>query len=111
MTAQQSPIQNFPPSNSVQTSNLAIASLISGILSWIIIPVLGATVAVVTGHRARREIRESMGTITGAGMATAGLVLGYIQLVIVVGTICVIAVLFLLGPVIGEVFSNISNSI
>lgn len=111
MTAQQSPKPNYPQSDLVQTSNLAVASLVSGILSWIIIPFLGAIVAVVTGHMAKREIRESMGTLKGGGMATTGLALGYIQLALIIGFICVIAVLFLLGPVIGDVFSNISNSI
>ena len=41
------------------TNTMAIVSLVSAILSWFIIPFLGAIVAVITGHMARREIRES----------------------------------------------------
>ncbi|NOK62593.1 MAG: DUF4190 domain-containing protein [Chloroflexi bacterium AL-W] len=43
---------------------------------------IGAIVAVVTGHMARREIRNSGGALSGDGMAIAGLALGYSQLVI-----------------------------
>jgi hypothetical protein len=37
--------------------------------------------AVVCGHTARREIRKSEGALGGKGIATAGLILGYIALV------------------------------
>jgi Domain of unknown function (DUF4190) len=62
------------------TSTLAIISLISGIVSWFLIPVIGAVAAVITGHMAKNEIRKSNGMLGGNGMATAGLVLGYVQL-------------------------------
>ena len=62
------------------TSNAATVSLIFGILSWVILPLIGAIIAVIAGHMARREIRDSGGQLGGSGMATAGLVLGYIQI-------------------------------
>jgi hypothetical protein len=58
-------------------STLAIISLIAGIAGWTIIPVIGAIVAVVTGHLAKKEIRESGGALSGDGMALAGIILGY----------------------------------
>ena len=61
-------------------STMAIVSLISGIVSWFLLPFIAAIVAVITGHMAKNEIKKSGGMITGNGMATAGLVLGYIQL-------------------------------
>ncbi len=61
-------------------SSLAVASLITGILSWFLIPIFGALAAIITGHLAFNEIRESRGMLTGKGMATAGLILGYTQL-------------------------------
>ncbi len=63
-----------------QTSSMAVVSLVCGIATWVILPLIGAIIAVITGHMARREIRDSMGRLTGDGLATAGLVLGYLQL-------------------------------
>ncbi len=76
-------------------SNLAIVSLITGILGWILIPVFGSLAAIVTGHLANKEIAESDGKLTGKGMATAGLILGYIQmgfivLILIAAIVCLI---------------------
>ena len=80
-----------------ETSTLAIVSLVSGIVSWFLLPILGAIIAVITGHMAKREIRDSQGRLTGDGMATAGLVLGYLQLVLSVCGLCVAVIFILLG--------------
>ncbi len=82
-----------------QTSSLAIASLVSGIISWFLLPFIGAIIAVVTGHLAKREIRESMGRLTGDGLATAGLVLGYINIGLTVIGACLTVALISLGIV------------
>ena len=66
----------------IRTSNLAIISLVSGILGWTILPWVASLVAIVTGHMARAEIRRSAGTMEGGGLAVAGLVLGYAMVVI-----------------------------
>lgn len=64
-----------------QNSGTAIASLIFGIASWFVLPIIGAIVAVICGHVARSEIRRMPpGMIQGDGMALAGLILGYVQL-------------------------------
>lgn len=65
-------------------SNLALASLILGILGWTIIPTIGSIAAIVTGHMAKNEIKSSMGELGGDGMATIGLVLGYANIAIAV---------------------------
>ncbi len=80
----------------VQTSSLAIVSLVSGIASWFVLPVIGAFIAVITGHMARKEIRASEGRLSGVEMANAGLVLGYIHLALTVFGICLF-VLILAG--------------
>lgn len=100
-----------PQTAQPRTSGLAITSLVTGILSWVLIPILGAIIAVVTGHIAKREIRASAGQLSGEGMATAGLILGYINLLLIAIPCCVIVVLALLGPAIGNVFSEIILSI
>ena len=64
-------------SGSAETSGKAIASLICGIL-FFVFP--SALAAVILGHLSLSEIRKSGGRIVGQGMATAGLVLGYIGL-------------------------------
>ena len=64
-----------------RTSTTAVISLISGILGWSFMPWLGSVVAVVTGHRARAEIRNNPDTVEGDGLAIAGLVLGWLMLI------------------------------
>jgi hypothetical protein len=66
----------------IRTSNLAVISLVSGILGWTILPWVASLVAIVTGHMARAEIRRSAGAMEGDGLAVAGLVLGYAMVVI-----------------------------
>lgn len=72
------------------TSTAAIVSLISGILAYVMLPVIGAIAAVVAGHMAKNEIRRSNGQVGGNGLATAGLVLGYLHLGLVLLAICAI---------------------
>ena len=66
-----------------QTSPLAIVSLVLGIVGLLCCTlfVLGIG-AVVTGFLARKQIAESGGRLKGGGMATAGLVLGAVSIVL-----------------------------
>lgn len=73
------------------TNPLAVVSLVFGILTWCLLPFVGALVAVVCGHLARSEIRRAPPQ-AGDGMALAGLVLGYVHL-----AVCVLGVLVMLG--------------
>ncbi|MDQ2784780.1 MAG: DUF4190 domain-containing protein [Chloroflexota bacterium] len=66
------------------SSGAATASLIFGILSYVFLPVIGAIVAVICGHVAIGQIRTSGNRVGGKGMAIAGLILGYLQIVGVV---------------------------
>ena len=66
-----------------ETAPLAIVSLVSGILGWVALPVIGAVIAVVTGHIARGQIRDARGDLQGDGLAMVGLVLGYLSLALV----------------------------
>ena len=63
-------------------SNLAIASLVLGILGWTVAPGLASIAAIITGHMAKKEIRESVEDVGGDGMATAGLIMGYANVAI-----------------------------
>jgi Domain of unknown function (DUF4190) len=66
---------------STPTNSLAVVSMIFGIVSWLICPIVASLVAVITGHSARSQIQRT--GEGGSGMAMAGLVLGYINLGIV----------------------------
>jgi hypothetical protein len=65
-----------PPAN-----GLAIASLLFGIF-WF--GGIGSVAALVLGYRARREIRRSAGGQRGSGLATIGIVLGWIGIALLV---------------------------
>ena len=94
----EQPIQTPP---AAPTSNLALASLILGILGWTLLPFLGAIGAIVTGHMAKSEIKNSMGALGGNGMATVGLVLGYVSIAIGLCLLCV----FVIFPIVGGLFA------
>lgn len=79
-------------------SQMALISLIAGILGWTILPGIASIVAIVTGHMAKREIRESNGALGGDGLATIGLVLGYLSIGLAVLAICVAVGFFVLIP-------------
>ena len=70
-----------PPAALGRTSGLAIASLALGMLSFACLPVIGGVLALILGLIARGEVRRSAGSVRGRGMATAGLILGAINLV------------------------------
>ena len=75
------------PSNA--TSNLAVISLVAGVLGLTFFPLLGSIVAVITGPMAKKEIIESGGELSGNGMATAGMVLGWIAIALMVLGLCI----------------------
>jgi hypothetical protein len=87
-----------PPVLAPRTNGMAIAALVCGIGGFFVFPASFA--AVILGHIARRDIRRT--GEAGSGMATAGLVLGY------VGT--VIAVLVIIGIILAAFFLASSAS-
>src|SRR5262245_37999877 len=81
---------NFPPYNSalLPTSTMATVSLVAGLLGFTVFPLLGGLVALWAGYAARKETRAIPPTATGDGLATAGIVMGWVQLVLGVVGIC-----------------------
>ena len=65
------------------TNGLAVASLVLGIVGGILCGV-GSILAIVFGFIARGQIRTSQGRQSGDGMATAGIILGFISIALVV---------------------------
>jgi hypothetical protein len=95
-----------------KTNSLAITSLVLGIVSLPLLFCYGSGIpfgiaAIVTGLIGRNQIKASNGLERGEGLALAGIITGGIGAVLIGGAIVVIAILLLLGPVVGNVFSNI----
>ena len=76
---------------SQRTNGMAIAAMICGIAQFFGFWLLGTIPAVVLGHIARRQIRQT--GEQGAGMALAGLILGYVGLGLSVIAVILIALL------------------
>src|SRR5438552_15386896 len=70
------------PQPVARTSPVAIWTLVLAILSFTCGWLFTAIPAVICGRIARSEIRKSGGALGGMGIATAGLILGYIALVL-----------------------------
>jgi hypothetical protein len=88
-------------SPATHTNTLAVVSLVAGILSFFgnIIPVAGgftvALVAIITGHMARGQIKKT--GEQGMGMATAGMIIGYVHIALLVLVVIAIFAIFVLG--------------
>ena len=89
------------PQPIARSSTWAILSLIAGIATWTILPGVTALLAVIFGYVAKKEIRNSNGTVIGSGMATWGLVLGWISLALGLIAICVGLILLITTGAIG----------
>lgn len=67
-------------------SGMSVASLVMGLLwlYWI-----GSILALVFGYLARNEIDQGQGRLTGRGMATAGIILGWVEIGILIVAIVI----------------------
>jgi Domain of unknown function (DUF1707)/Domain of unknown function (DUF4190) len=83
------PGRNPVPLSSGRTNALAAVSLGFGV-GQMFLPFIGAIIAIVTGHVARSQIKETGDY--GAGLAIAGLVLGYLGI-----ALPILFILFVLG--------------
>lgn len=77
-----------------QNNSLAIISFIMGILGLFgLIPLIGSILAVVLGHLARRQLAADPSQ-AGDGIALAGLIMGYVGLVVACSGILVVTLFF-----------------
>ncbi len=76
------------------TSTMAIISLIAGIAGFFLLPVIASIAAIITGNMARGETRANPPTASGDGLATAGIVMGWIQIGMTVVSICCVIAYF-----------------
>lgn len=87
--------------NVLPISTLAMISLIAGILGFTMMPVIGSIVAILTGYSARKETRAAPALAGGDSLATAGIIMGWIQIGLTVVACCCFAAffVFILGAV------------
>jgi len=95
-TGQPAPPGGMPPPGYPQQyrqgpppDGLAIAALVAGIAGFFFCPVIGGVLAVIFGYMSRRNISESNGALSGDSFATAGIILGFIQLGLVLAGIVI----------------------
>ncbi len=95
--------QNLPQSYApvLPSSNLATVSLIAGLLGFTMLPIIGSIIALVTGYEARKETRAVPPRASGDGLATAGIIMGWIEIGLAAIGVCCFAAyfLFILGAV------------
>ncbi|HCS40188.1 MAG: DUF4190 domain-containing protein [Anaerolineaceae bacterium] len=105
----QQPYTSIP--TQPKDSTMALLSLIFGIGAYFILPFIGAIAAIILGHLGKNEIKKSAGMLKGNGMATWGLVLGYVQIGLFVLSVCVVTIIVLTsGSAISDVFNDINSS-
>ena len=93
---------NYYPPAALPTSNMAVISLISGILGLSMFPVIGSIIAIITGQSARGETRANPPRASGDGLATAGIIMGWVGVALGVFGLCIACVAFL--PLLGLPF-------
>jgi hypothetical protein len=71
----------YPP-QAAKNEPLSVWSLVLGIISYVVCPLVAAIPAIITGGRAKKAIDRSGGMKTGRGMAQAGQILGWINVVL-----------------------------
>jgi hypothetical protein len=74
--------------SSVETNGMAVASLILGIGGLTVMPTIGSVLALILGYMARHDIRQRPTETSGEGLATAGVVLGWIGVVLTILVVC-----------------------
>jgi hypothetical protein len=86
-TPQWGGYQPSPP-----TPGNAIASLILGIVSIVLCPIITGVIGLILGYSAKREIDASGGRLGGRGVALGGIITSWIGLVIYVPILVLIVI-------------------
>jgi hypothetical protein len=83
------------------TNSAAVVSLVFGILGWIVLPILGALVAIVAGHMAVSQLQQPDSMARGRRLAIVGLALGWLQVLVVLAGFAGWLVVLLIGGALG----------
>ncbi|MBL0885773.1 DUF4190 domain-containing protein [Myceligenerans indicum] len=97
--ASPSPASGMPyPGQPYPKNSLGVWSLVLGILSWFVCPIVASIGAIVTGHLSRRAVRE--GQADNGGLGLAGIILGWTS--IALSVIAIIIFVVVLGAVVTD---------
>jgi hypothetical protein len=80
---------------------LAVASLVCGIASFFIIPILGSILAIIFGHISTARIAENP-SLRGKELARAGIIIGWVGIVL---TVLAFLAFILFVVAIGDIFN------
>ncbi len=86
--------RNTEEGPAVKTSGLAIASLVCSIAGLFMCLFIGQILGIVLGYKARREIKEAAGALEGDGLASAGIIIGWVGIAIDIVIVLMIALVF-----------------
>lgn len=88
----QLPFGHPPPP--AERSTKALIALVSGILNLVLCGGVISLVPIICGHLALGDIKNSGGEREGRGFALAGLIMGYVGLIVLVVTIFIAIAFF-----------------
>jgi len=80
-----------------RTSSMAVVSLVLGIASYVVIPLLGAIAAIITGNLAKKEIQDNPEGLTGEGLARWGMILGWVNIGVSIIGMCLAVFIILMS--------------
>jgi len=103
--------EHYYPDPPLPVNSMAVISLVLGITSFSIFPLIGAIAAVVTGHMAKQEFKANPYKYSGEGLATAGLILGYAHLALAFLILVFIIIGLLMLPSVVDWITQLVNSI
>ncbi len=81
-------LQKPAPTGQGETNRMAIISFVSALLGYSFVPGFGLIVALLAGYAAKRQIHSSNGAEKGRGLAQAGILLGWIGVIIFTLALC-----------------------
>ena len=94
-----------------QNSGKATTSMVLGIVGIVACGLFAGIPAIILGKQAQREIDASNGWLTGRGMATAGIVMGWIEVGIAILAVLIVIVVFALGATIRSTFEDTCSTV
>lgn len=82
--------------SSAPLNGMAITSMIMGILTFVITPIIFAPLGIIFGHIARKQIRSGRYAPGSSGFALTGLICSYIGLGLTLLVVLIIVLLIML---------------
>lgn len=83
-----------PPTHESTLSAKAVLAFVFAFVGLFTCPLLGAILGVMLGNQAQTEIDQSGGAQTGRPLATAGVIIGWISVVVFLIAVVMTAIIF-----------------